>query len=242
MKKVTIIIPCYNVEDFVEKCVISALEQDYENLEVIAIDNESKDQTYSKLLSIKNKYPNLIVDTAPNIFKYSWEEPVEKGLKLSTGDYITFICSDDYLEKNYISLCMKYIMSAPNSIKCLQSPIRNIVDNNPNGFQAYSYKKLEELKELLLQRSVVNTPTVIYSRELYEKGLLKSKPEKYLGAADYDLYCNLADNGVMIYPSPTWLGYNYRWHNQQCTWGMKKEGINYDKLIQDFWREKWKKN
>jgi len=126
MKKVTIIIPCYNVENFVEQSVVSALEQDYENLEVIAVDNESKDNTYKKLLNIKEKYPSLIIDTAPNIYKHSWDEPRQKGLELSTGDYITIICADDYIEKEYIHSCMNYILSAEKTIKVFQSPIRNI--------------------------------------------------------------------------------------------------------------------
>ena len=72
--------------------------------------------------------------------------------------------------------------------------------------------------------------------------MLKTEPEKYSGAADYDLSCKLADNNVFIYPAPMWLGYFYRWHEGQATWEMHKlkNKVNYDALIQDFWREKWK--
>ena len=45
-----------------------------------------------------------------------------------------------------------------------------------------------------LKRCVVNSPSVIYNASLYHDGLLETKPEKYGGAADYDLYCRLADN------------------------------------------------
>ena len=71
------------------------------------------------------------------------------------------------------------------------------------------------------------------------KGLIKTNPEKYSGAADYDLYCDLADQGFFMLPVPSWLGYNYRWHDGQATWGMHKAKINYDSLIQSHWREKW---
>jgi len=90
-----------------------------------------------------------------------------------------------------------------------------------------------------MERCPVNTPTVIYSTQLYHDGLLKTFPEKYGGAADYDLYCRLADNDIMIYPVPAWLGFNYRWHPDQATWKVHKEGLNYDRMIQDYWREKW---
>jgi hypothetical protein len=98
---------------------------------------------------------------------------------------------------------------------------------------------LDEFKKQALIRCPVSTPTVIYNRKLFDDGLLKTKPEEYLGAADYDLYCSLADNGVMIYPTNRWLGYNYRWHPNQCSWGMQTEPTNYDKKIQDFWGKRW---
>lgn len=238
--RITIAIPCYNAEKWVTKAVESALNQDYKNVEVIAIDNESKDNTLNILLNLKEKYSSLIVDTAPNIYRHSWDEAREKSLTMFTGDYITFMCSDDYLEPDYVSKMVQILSKMPDKIKAIQSPIRNIVNETPNGFQGHTYKTLNELKNLLLTKSVVNTPTVFYKRELYELGLLKAYPEKYYGASDYDLYCRLADANVFIYPAPNWIGYNYRWHDEQCTWGMHKEPVKYDKLIQDYWKEKWK--
>jgi glycosyltransferase involved in cell wall biosynthesis len=238
--RITICIPCYNSEKWVKQAVESALLQDYKNLEVIAVDNESKDNTLSILNSLKKQYPSLIVETAPNIYRHSWDEARERSLEIFTGDYITFMCSDDYLEPNYVSNMVELINKAPNSIKAIQSPIRNITNSVPTGFQSHFYKSINELKDLLLSKSVVNTPTVFYKRELNEKGLLKAHPEKYFGASDYDLYCRLADNNVFIYPAPSWTGYNYRWHEEQCTWGMHKEPVKYDVLIQQYWKSKWK--
>lgn len=238
--RITISIPCYNAEKWVKTAVESALKQDYKDLEVIAVDNESKDNTLSILLSLKQQYPNLIVETAPNIYRHSWDEAREKSLDIFTGDYITFMCSDDYLEENYISKVVEILSKAPDKIKAIQSPIRNIVNGLPNGIQTHTYKSLTELKQTLLTKSPVNTPTVVYKRELHEIGLLKAYPEKYYGASDYDLYCRLTDANVFIYPVPHWLGYNYRWHEEQATWGMHKEPVKYDLLIQEYWREKWK--
>ena len=62
--KVSIIIPCYNSEKWVEECVVSALTQNYENTEVIAVDNESTDSTVKILMDIKEQYPKLIISSA----------------------------------------------------------------------------------------------------------------------------------------------------------------------------------
>jgi len=95
---------------------------------------------------------------------------------------------------------------------------------------------------MLLSKCPVNSPTAVYNRKLYDEGILKTKPDKYSGAADYDLYCSLVDRGHFIFPANKWLGYYYRWHPEQATWEMHKEKnrVNYDKLIQEYWREKWK--
>ena len=100
-------------------------------------------------------------------------------------------------------------------------------------------KTLSEFKNLCLSGCPVASPSVVYNRQLYDDGLLDTSPELYSGAADYDLYCRLADSGIFIYPAGRYLGYNYRWHPEQATWKMHKDPINYDKLIQDYWRQKW---
>lgn len=238
MNKISIIIPCYNAEEWINQCVESALSQDHSNVEVIAIDNESTDNTVKILNEIKERHPQLIIGSAPNIYPHCWDEAREEGLKKATGDYLTFMCSDDFIDKSYITNCMRYL-TATDKIKAIQSLIRNVKDGIQLDYYGHSYNSLEEFKTKALTHSPVNTPTVIYSREIYDSGLLTTEPEKYSGAADYDLYCKLADKDIMIYPVNKWLGYNYRWHPNQATWGMHKEPENYDKKIQEFWKDKW---
>jgi len=92
---------------------------------------------------------------------------------------------------------------------------------------------------MCLELCSVNSPTAVYKRELYDQGKLKTTPKKYGGASDYDLYCKLADEGTFIYPANNWLGYYYRWHEEQATWNVKKEEKDYDGMIQNYWRKKW---
>jgi hypothetical protein len=117
----------------------------------------------------------------------------------------------------------------------------NNSDKNNKELQVinHSYNSISDFKQQLLKKCVVNTPTVVYNRKLYDTGLLKTKPELYSGAADYDMYFNLADKNIFVFPVPQWLGYYYRWHEEQATWGMHKSNIKYDIIIQNYWREKW---
>jgi glycosyltransferase involved in cell wall biosynthesis len=241
--KVTIIIPCYNAERWIKESIESALAQTYDNTEVIFVDNESTDNSLGIAQDIQKDRPELIISTAPNLYRYSWEEPVEEALKISTGDYFTILGADDYLQNDYIENIVKIISSAPNKIKLLQSPIVGVRGDKEEfvGQIKHSYQTQEQFKNLLFQKCPVNTPTVVYKKELHDKGIIRWKSADYLGAVDYDLYFNIADRGLFIYPYPKWIGYYYRWHPDQATWGMHKENRNYDQTIKEHWRGKWKR-
>ena len=62
--KVSIIIPCYNSEKWIEECVLSALQQTYTDTEVIFVDNESTDGSVDLVRKIKEKHSNLIMSSA----------------------------------------------------------------------------------------------------------------------------------------------------------------------------------
>jgi glycosyltransferase involved in cell wall biosynthesis len=238
--KYTIIIPCYNSEKWIAKSIESAINQTYDDYEIIVVDNESTDNS----LNIIERYSDRIrIDTAENIYKYSYQEPVEKALTIATGDYFTILGSDDQIESTYIQKINSIISTNPQKINFLQSPIVGIQAGTDKivGEIKHEYKSLEEFKRLLLQKSPVCTPSMVFKKSLYDEGIIQWDSEKYLGASDYDLYFRLADKGYFIYPYPKWLGYYYRWHETQATWGMHKENAvnNFDKKIQKYWIDKW---
>ena len=239
--KITIIIPCYNSEKWIEECVMSALSQTYQNKEVIVVDNESSDSSLQIIKNIQQQHPELIVDTAENIYKHSYQEPVEKALSLSTGEYFTILGSDDYIAPEYLEKLAR-ILSSSNKIEALQTPIRGVKGEEKvyAGDLAHTYKSLVEFKSKLFVGCPVTTPSIVLKKSLYDSGIVRWNSKDYLGASDYDLYFNLADNDIFIYPYPQWIGYFYRWHDQQSTWGMHKESTNYDSKIKNFWKEKWK--
>ena len=242
-EKFTIIVPCFNAENYIEKCVSSALDQDYENCEVIVVDNDSGDDSLEVVEELLEKRQNFILDTAPNIYPFSWTEPVEKALEMASGEYFTILGADDYLASDYVSNVMKFINNSKEDIQCFQSALRFIDKDGDHqeGDLSHTYEDIDELKNSLLEKCVVTTPSVVFSKKLYNQGLVKWDSENYLGAADYALYFNLVDNGVYIHPNQDWLGYHYRWHEGQATWGMQRQPVNFDFMLQNEWRQKWNK-
>ena len=161
---------------------------------------------------------------------------------MMTGDYVLTMGSDDWIDRTFITSCMRFILSAPDRILAFQSPVKGMREDQQVciGEIKHIYQSLDEFKRVSLARCPVNPPTVIFNRKLYDNNLLKTKPDIYGGASDYDLYCRLADNNIFIYPAPTWLGFYYRWHPDQATWQVHKEAKDYDKMIQSHWKDKWK--
>ncbi|HHX61238.1 MAG TPA: glycosyltransferase family 2 protein [Epulopiscium sp.] len=122
---ISIIIPCYNVEDYIEECVHSAFAQTYTHIEVICIDNNSSDGTWLKLQLLKQHYPQLIIDKEP---KPGAPAARNKGLLLAKGDWIQFLDADDLLLPNKIEHQVQLIQKQPNAIFIAGATIKRDVE------------------------------------------------------------------------------------------------------------------
>lgn len=101
---VTIIIPAYNVENYISECLESIVNQTYKNLEIIIINDGSTDRTGEIIESYVNKYSNI---------KYIYQNNKgvsnarNLGLSHANGEYIMFIDSDDYIDVDLINNMVK---------------------------------------------------------------------------------------------------------------------------------------
>ena len=105
----TIIIPCYNSEKWIRQSLLSALVQTHEDTEVIFVDNESTDNSLKIAKQVQSDYPKLKTFTAPNLYKFSWSEPVGEALEHASGKYFTILGSDDYLAEDYVEKIVKIV-------------------------------------------------------------------------------------------------------------------------------------
>tara|TARA_R100001594_G_C4038911_1_gene262789 strand:+ start:766 stop:1476 length:711 start_codon:yes stop_codon:yes gene_type:complete len=233
--------------NYLEQCMDSVLNQSYDDCEVCACDNESTDGTYEYLLKLQEQHPKLTVVQLPNIYPNGYGEAQEYAIDNITSDYVTFVASDDFVDRDYIENCMKIISHNPDKLKCIQSGIRGFHNGKIVNEQIHAYKSMEEFKKQCMIRSPVNTPTVVFHHSLLTHEMIrtheahKKASTDCIGAGDYDTYCYLADKGVFIYPIPKHLGYYYRWHEGQATWKVHEErqNVDYDKIIQEYWKNKW---
>lgn len=102
----SIIVPVYNVEKYLEKCIDSILNQDYDHYEVILIDDGSTDGSSAICDRYANKYHHVITFHKEN---GGLSDARNYGMKKASGDYLIFIDSDDWIEQGCLSKFAKVI-------------------------------------------------------------------------------------------------------------------------------------
>ena len=102
MNKVSVIVPIYNEEKNLKRCIESLINQTYKNLEIILINDGSTDNSKKIIDSYKDKRIVAIHKKNTGI-----GDTRNTGIAKSTGDYIMFVDSDDYIELNYVEVLLK---------------------------------------------------------------------------------------------------------------------------------------
>ena len=108
MPKISVIVPVYNTEKYLRKCLDSIINQTFRDIEIICVDDCSPDNSRDILREYENRYPDLLhcIYLEKNVRQGGARN---RGIKAAAGDYILFVDSDDYIEKN---LCEKLYCSA----------------------------------------------------------------------------------------------------------------------------------
>ncbi len=118
--KVSVIIPVYNAEEYLFDCLESIYSQTYKDIEVIAVNDGSTDNSIEVLNEVRKKYPDLVVITQENRGPGAGRN---NGLKVATGEYVYFSDSDDIHDPNMIEDCMKAIKKRDCDVVGFQADI-----------------------------------------------------------------------------------------------------------------------
>ena len=106
-EKITVIVPVYNVENYLNKCLDSLINQTYKNLEIIVINDGSTDNSGEICQEYAQKDNRIVYIEKEN---GGLSDARNVGLDKMTGSYVTFIDSDDWIEQDYIETLYKKIV------------------------------------------------------------------------------------------------------------------------------------
>lgn len=125
-KKVSVIVPMYNVDKYIEECLDSLLQQSYNNYEIILINDGSTDKTLEKCKKYENGKIRIINQSNQGV-----SIARNNGLMESRGEYILFVDADDVCSKKYIEKLVE-ALEQENNIDmaiCNYTKIIEILDN-----------------------------------------------------------------------------------------------------------------
>lgn len=133
-KKISVVIPSYNSSATIERCLNSILNQTYENLEILVINDGSNDDSVEKIEKMQKQDNRIKLITIPN---GGVSHARNVGIEESTGDYITFVDSDDYISEEMYEILMNIIFKY--NVKIAHCSYRN-VDSKGNIINAVGDK------------------------------------------------------------------------------------------------------
>ena len=211
---VSVVVPSYCHEQYINDCLNSIIAQRYQNIELIVIDDCSKDGTYDILLSRKEELEDrfLRVVLQRNEENLGVVKTENKLVGLSQGKYIKSIASDDMLLDNaiedlvnYFEQHQEYDIVFSNALYCTEDETYPI--KSPDSYKR-AYEEIPCLDgnvlQALYENDFIQAPTVLFKRETFEKyGLY----DENLTIEDWEYWLRIATNGQIGYCDVITVGY-----------------------------------
>ena len=174
-KSISVIIPAYNIEDLLEKCVNSVASQDYpkELLQIIVVDDGSTDKTPVIADNLARKYSNVRVIHKTNGGSSSARNA---GIEAATGEYLGFVDSDDYIsEVMYSTMMEAALRSGADMVQIARDEMAENGDKLPDVLEPFDKEKeitpTEHLRTLLMHTGDASFCTKLTKRELFTEDM-----------------------------------------------------------------------
>ena len=164
--KISIIVPVYNVEQYLERCVESLISQTYKNIEIILVDDGSKDNSGKLCDELAKRDPRILAYHKEN---GGLSDARNYGIDKATSDYVGFVDSDDFVDEDMYEILLSNLLKYDAEISfCRLYDVYNdkvIKDNTPN--EPYLMTSEQAIK-MVLEAKVFSVTAV---NKLYKKCL-----------------------------------------------------------------------
>ncbi len=204
---VSVLVPCYNHEQFIKQTIESVLNQTYKFVELIVIDDGSIDQSASILAGLSEKHG----------FKFLRQENIgihktlNKLLELSQGKYISILGSDDVLVPDKIEVQVKYMEAHPEISATFGNMLQISGDGDPLPwyYQRFTKQREYNFEDILSMRAqYLYAPTAMYRKSVFDE--LGGYDERFL-IEDLYIHLKIAHHKLRLVVLPDLLAY-YRVH------------------------------
>ena len=164
---VSVIVPIYNVEEYLEECLESIRNQTYTNIEVILVNDGSTDgsiEICERFCQQDNRFKLLTQENQ------GLSAARNRGVKESIGEYIMFVDSDDVVKENIVEVLFFYMNSDVDIVECQITRCKDeLVENKPTSIMFKGESTEAILKSIEFKEVKFCAFTKLYRRELVEK-------------------------------------------------------------------------
>ncbi|MCD2451812.1 glycosyltransferase [Methylicorpusculum oleiharenae] len=203
---ISVIMPCYNAEHYVEQTVVNVFEQSYGNVELIVVDDGSTDNSQTILKEAAVKFPNLLLLNQHNKGPYPSRN---LALQYAKGDFIAFLDADDYWSINCLEKLYNALIKANADLS--YCGWQNIVENGQDGplYLPPAYEK-GNIHEVFLSGCPWPIHAALTRRSVVDQ--VCGFSTRCFSAMDYDFWLRISTVTQNIVLVPEVLAF-YRWHN-----------------------------
>lgn len=225
---ISIIVPVYNIEEYLPRCIESVLEQTYTNLELILVDDGSKDKSGEICDAFQEKDSRVRVIHKENGGSSSARN---EGIKAAKGQYLGFVDSDDYVEKTmYEHMVCAIEDTGCNIVQVARDEIDEDGNQMPNVCEMpekqIEYSSEEFMKELLLHKGDCSFCTKLLNRDLF----IENKFPMGVLNEDFHLLVRMLKQGEKIVSLP-YCGYHVFYRIGSNT--RKKDANEFSRVYAD---------
>lgn len=203
---VTVFIPVYNAEKYIRESLESIINQTYENLEILIVDDGSTDRTVNIIQSFNDSRIRLLRNAENKGIPYTRN----RGLKEANGKYLAIMDADDISYTNRIERQVQFMEENPD-VDVVASYYK-IIGGRFNKTFRPKYIKKEELKVDLLFANPIGNPTSLIRMDTIKKHDLLYN-EKYFVAQDYGMWIEISKIGNLIILPEVLLKYRFGHEN-----------------------------
>ena len=178
MPKVSIIVPVYNAEKYLEQCVDSLLAQSLEDIEIILVNDGSTDSSLNLCDYYSQIDSRIIVMSQLNEGAASARK---KGLFRASAKYVTFIDSDDFYEKDYCKMMLDCLEETESDI--VECDYYSVVQGNKREHQIYSHDMTlnkDDFRTVVYRTTILNgSEAVVLWNKMYRRDLIIGSVVEY---------------------------------------------------------------
>ena len=173
---VSVILPVYNAGKFLEDCLNSLALQSYQDIQIIAIDDHSKDNSVAILRQFKKRFDNF--EIYRNKKRYGLAVCYNRALKRAKGKFVAFMDPNDMNAISRFKRQVTFLSNNPKTV-AVGTQYTSIDDSNKKLERSELPEEHETIYDTLIHTSSLHPETIMINRELLPKDLLYFRHNKY---------------------------------------------------------------